>query len=130
LIQTASEKALMICRELERVELKRKGLELAGQIDSSTKDALKKQIEDLDKNIGEATAAYGDLITQLVGLRSDVVDNQFEHYTQWLTKKESFVQIPKTRMMKHHYDRYRGGERGIDINKMGKDCTQTLTKGT
>src|SRR5215467_12717926 len=51
LVQTASEKALMICRELDRVELKRQGLEPARQIGSSTEDALKKQIEDIDKNI-------------------------------------------------------------------------------
>jgi hypothetical protein len=127
LIQTASEKALMICRELERVELKRKGLGLAGQIDSSTMDALKKQIQDLDKNITEATAAYGDLITQLVSLKSDVVDSEFEHYTQWLTKKESFAQIRTMRMMKLHYDRYLKDKRSVDASVMEKDCVR---KGT
>jgi serine/threonine protein kinase len=124
LIQTASEKASLICRDLETVKLKREGLKLEGQVESSMIDLLKKQIQDLDKNITEATAAYGDLITQLVSLKSDVVDGGFEEYTQWLTKKSSFVQIPTTRMMKHHYERYRGGERGIDANKMGKDCEQ------
>ena len=124
LIQTASEKASVICRDVETVKLKREGLKLEGQVESSMIDLLKKQIQDLDKNITEATAAYGDLITQLVKLRSDVVDSEFEHYTQWLTNKSSFVQIPKTRMMKHHYERYRGGERGVDANRMGKDCEQ------
>jgi serine/threonine protein kinase len=130
LIQTASEKASLICRDLETVKLKREGLKLEGQVESAMIDSLKKQIQDLDKNISEATAAYGDLITQLVGLKSDVVDSEFEHYTQWLTKKESFVQIPKTRMMKYHYDRFREGEKGIDASRMGKDCAQVLAKGS
>src|SRR5262245_9848566 len=131
LIQTASEKALMICRELERVELKRKGLELAGQIDSATMDALKKQIEDIDKNIGDAMPVYGDLIGRLAGLNNSVVDTEFEDYTQSLTKKSSFSQIPLTRMMKHHYERYRGGgSGGVDIGMMRKDCERASGKGT
>ena len=130
LIQTASEKASMICKDVETVKLKREGLKLEGQGESAMIDSLKKQIQDLDKNIAEATAAYGDLITQLVNLRSDVVDSEFEHYTQWLTNKSLFVQIPKTRMVKHRYERYRGGERGVDANRMGKDCEETLGKGT
>ena len=112
LIQTASEKASVICRDVETVKLKREGLKLEGTgRESAMIDSLKKQIQDLDKNIAEATSAYGDLITQLVNLRSDVVDSEFEHYTQWLTNKSSFVQIPKTRMVKHRYERYRGEKR-------------------
>jgi eukaryotic-like serine/threonine-protein kinase len=131
LIQTASEKALMICRELERVELKRKGLALAGQIDSATMDALKKQIEDIDKNIGDAMPVYGDLIGRLAGLNNSVVDAEFDDYTQSLTKKSSFSQIPMTRMMKHHYERYRGGGSGdVDIGTMRKDCERASGKGT
>jgi len=121
----------MICRELERVELKRKGLELAGQIDSATMDALKKQIEDIDKNIGDAMPVYGDLIGRLAGLNNSVVDTEFEDYTQSLTKKSSFSQIPLTRMMKHHYERYRGGgSGGVDIGMMRKDCERASGKGT
>jgi serine/threonine protein kinase len=131
LIQTASEKALMICRELERVELKRKGLELAGQVDSATMDALKKQIEDINRNIGDAMPVYGDLIGRLANLSNSVVDAEFEDYTQALTKKSSFSQIPMTRMMKHHYERYRGGGNGdVDIGTMRKDCERASGKGT
>jgi len=130
LIQTASEKASMICREVETVKLKREGLKLEGQVESSMIDLLKKQIQDLDKNIAEATAAYADLITQLVNLRSDVVDSEFEHYTQWLTNKSSFVQISKTRMVKLHYNQYREGKRSVNVSMMKKDCEETLGKGT
>ena len=130
LIQTASEKASMICRELETVKLKREGLKLEGQVESSMIDLLKKQKQDLDKNIAEATAAYADLITQLVNLNSDVVDSEFEHYTQSLTNKSSFVQIPKTRMVKLHYRRYLEGKRSVNVNMMKKDCEETLDKGS
>jgi len=131
LVQTASEKALMICRELGRVELKRKGLELAGQIDSSTMDALKKQIEDIDKNIVDAIPIYEDLIGRLASLRNSTVDAAFEDYTQSLTKKSSFAQIPMTRMMKSHYARYRGGKGGgVDVSMMRKDCERQSGKDT
>jgi serine/threonine protein kinase len=129
LIQTASEKVSMICRELERVKLKRDGLALASQIDSSTMDALKKQIEDLDKNISEAMPEYGDLIIQLVNLSSQIVDEETEQYARDLTKKSSFEQIPMIRLMKRHYERQRAGETGVDVKTMRKDCDQALAKG-
>ena len=129
LIQTASEKALTICRELQRVELKKVGLNLAGEVDSSTVAALRKQIEDLDKNIGDAVPVYGDLINQLVSLRSAIVDTEFEHYTQALTKISSFEQIPMTRMMRHHYEGYRRGNNGVNVGSMRADCGHAA-KGT
>ncbi len=130
LIQTASEKALTICRELERVELKKVGLNLAGGVDSSTADALRKQIEDLDKNIGDAVPAYSGLVNQLVSLRSAIVDAEFENYTQALTKISSFQQIPMTRMMRHHYEKYRrGNNNAVDVGSMRADCGQAA-KGT
>jgi hypothetical protein len=49
LIQTASEKASVICRDVETVKLKREGLKLEGQVESAMIDSLKKQIQDLDR---------------------------------------------------------------------------------
>jgi serine/threonine protein kinase len=134
LIQTASEQASLICRELETVKRKRAGLEIGlkpeSKIESAMLADMKRQIQDLDQNITQATAAYGDLLTQLVSLKSDVVDGEFEHYTQGLTQKKLFDQIPRTRMMKHQYERYRGGERGVDVSVMSKDCELAIAKGT
>ena len=133
LILTASEKAAMICGELERVEGKRDGLRSVSGIDLSTADSgtiddIKRQIEELDKIIIGAVPVYTDLISQLTDLQSGVVDSQFEDYTKALTKS-SFKQIPMTRMMKHHYERFRGGQKVINVERMRKDCEQAA-KGT
>ena len=90
-------------------------------------DALKKQIQDIDENITEATAVYGDLITRLVRLKSDVVDREFEEFerdTQSLTKKQSAAQILTMRMVKLHYDRYLKDKRSVNASVMEKDCVR------
>jgi serine/threonine protein kinase len=124
LIQTASVQASVICRELETVKRKREGLQIAREIDTSTTEALIKQIEDLDKNIDKAVPKYRQLISRLSALNSGIVDDEANHYAGDLTKKSEYKQIQMIRMTKRHYERYRAGETGVDVHLMRRDCEQ------
>jgi len=131
LIQSASEKARFLCLEFERVKQKENFLETVEQvgerhIDTSKIDSLKKQIQDHGKNIEDAMSGYTDFITQLAGLRDDIVEEEFGEYAGSLEKKESFAQIHTTRLMKDHYQQYRNNRQSVNTEVMHKACVQEL----
>lgn len=104
LIQSASEKASLLCRDIKEIPLKRENLEIAEDLgETALVDAYKKQIEDKEKNIREGLSVYGDFIKQLGNKQRSVVDLEFDKYSNVLTKKESFDQIKILRYVKRHY---------------------------
>jgi hypothetical protein len=122
LIVAGSQQAVFICREIERLRLKRDGLAIASQIDSSTQDALKRQIGDLEKNIDDGVSEYSGLVNQLLGYKTSDVANEFDDYSETLAKKGAYDQISRLRIIKRHYEQFLKGNTTIDTITMEKEC--------
>jgi hypothetical protein len=132
LIQSGSEKALIICQEFARAQQKEEALEqiksVQNHVDLTTLESLKERIEEHKKNIEEGVSSYGDFLRQLGGLQADIVGKEFEEYARILENKQSYNQIQTTRLMKSHYQQYRDSQKGIDVAFMREACTRELEK--
>jgi serine/threonine protein kinase len=128
-IQSASEKALLICSEFERLRRKQETLANLQQIqyiDTNAIDSLKKQIQEHQENIEDALSGYSDFVTKLADFRSTIVDEEFGKYARLLEKKNSFRQVHTTRLMKLHYQQYHDGRKKVNVETMHEACAQVL----
>jgi TIR domain len=124
LIVVGSEKAVFICREIESLRLKRDGLAMASQIDSSIEVALKRQIGELQKNIEDGVSQYSDFVNQLLDYKTHEVANEFDDYAATLVKKGANYQISRLRIMKRHYEQFVNGNRTVDAGLMEEQCKE------
>jgi hypothetical protein len=104
-IETTTEKASVICREMAQLKLKQEHLKIAqeGIGDSSDFDSLKKQILEHEANIKEYLDNYKDYIEKLSGLEEATVSNQIKKYNDQLAQKELFPRIKITQIVSKHY---------------------------
>ena len=131
LIQSGAEKAWFTCTQFKQLKLKERGSQTAKLIgDTNLEEQIKKQIQDHRKNIDNALTEYSGFLVQLADAQSDIVTQQFDEYTRTLGQKESFGQIQIARLMKRHYEGYRGGNNNVSAGMMDKDCEDVGGKGT
>ena len=131
LIQSGAEKAWFTCTQFKQLKLKERGSQTAKLIgDTNLEEQIKKQIQDHRKNIDNALTEYSGFLVQLADAQNEIVTQQFDEYTRALGQKESFEQIQIARLMKRHYERYRGGNSSVSAGMMDKDCEDVGGKGT
>ena len=131
LVQSGAEKAWFTCTEFKQLKLKERGSQTAKLIgDTNLEEKIKKQIQDHRKNIHYALTEYSGFLGQLADAKHELVMQQFDEYMRALGQKESFEQIQITRLMKRHYEQYRGGQRSVNASMMDKDCDDVGGKGT
>ncbi len=103
-ISSALDKAAFVCRETNNVDLKRKNLQLA--IDSGITDMAEKYknaINEMERNIKDATFQYDDFIKKLGELNNPVVEEEFKN----LAGSREEVDTHKLEIMNGHYRNYR-----------------------
>lgn len=123
LIQSASEKALILCRELEAIRNKQEALDIATNLgETAYIDALSTQLKDHDQNIRNAISAYRDFVSQLGGLETSIVNEEFDKYAQAVAERKSFEQIPIARSVKLHYRQETDNGQNLNLQTMRKVC--------
>jgi serine/threonine protein kinase len=131
LIQSGAEKAWFTCTQFKQLKLKERGSQTAKLIgDTNLEEQIKKQIQDHRKNIDHALTEYSGFLVQLADAQNEIATQQFDEYTRALGQKESFEQIQIARLMKRHYEGYRGGNNSVSAGMMDKDCENVGGKGT
>jgi hypothetical protein len=131
LIQSGSERAWFTCIQSRQLKLKERGLQSAKLIrDTNLEEQIMKQIQDHRINIDNSLREYNRILGELAKVEGQILVQEFDEYDKFLEKTQSFQQIQIARLMKRHYDQYRGGERSIDVKMMENDCEAVLGKGT
>jgi hypothetical protein len=110
---------------------KEQGLQLAKRIrDTNLEERFTKQIVDHRMNIDNALTEYSGFLDQLAKVEDPIVVQEFDEYSNFLEKKNSFQQIQIARLMKRHYERHLGGNKSVNLGMMDADCDAVLGKGT
>jgi serine/threonine protein kinase len=131
LIQSGSEKAWFACTQFKQLKSKEQGLQLAKRIrDTNLEERFTKQIVDHRMNIDNALTEYSGFLDQLAKVEDPIVVQEFDEYSNFLEKKNSFQQIQIARLMKRHYERHLGGNKSVNLGMMDADCDAVLGKGT
>jgi tRNA A-37 threonylcarbamoyl transferase component Bud32 len=124
-IESATEKASILCREIET--LKRKQDYVKGVKDSmgdiSELDEFKRQIKDHEKNVNEYLGGYLDYIRKLGSVEEAIVNKELKKYDEQLAQKEFFPKIKISQIVLQHYQEART-KAPINVNseKMGELC--------
>jgi len=128
LIQGGSEKAFFICLEFKRAQEKEASLALVDPkyVDPTTRESIKETIEEHKKNIEEGVPSYRNFLSQLKGIKNDIVAKAFDQYAQMMKDRNSFGQIHTTRLMETHYQQYRDSPKSIDVSVMREACAREL----
>jgi serine/threonine protein kinase len=124
LIQSASEKASVICTHFEQLKRKeRVGLPSARSIQNpSLEERILKQIREHKDNISNALREYSGFLDQLAKIDAGIVQEEFHRYSKALKERNSFQQIQIAGMTKRHTEQYRGNKR-VDVGMMmATDC--------
>ena len=112
LIQSASEKALFTCTQVNQLKLKEQALLMAKQTGNMALEVpIKKQIQDYSLNIDNALVEYLGFLDQLAKVEGQIVVEEFDEYSRSLVEKQSFQQIQIVRLVKRQYEQYRTGNK-------------------
>ena len=125
-IESATEKASIICREIKLLKLKQQKLQIGINSlgDTADLDSLKKQIREHENNINEYLGGYSDFITKLSGVESAIVDKELNKYNNSLAQKALFPRIKITQIVLHHYQESLKGKLNVNIEVMGGLCSE------
>jgi serine/threonine protein kinase len=123
-IESATEKASIICREIKMLKLKQQKLQTGINAlgDTADLDSLKKQIREHENNINEYLGGYSDFIAKLSGVESAIVDKELNKYNESLAQKALFPRIKITLIVLHHYQESLKRKLNLNIDVMNGLC--------
>jgi len=94
-------------RDMKRLPMKRKALQTAKDMGRSRfVDDIRKQVETLEQNIKEGMISYGFCFDQLEEMKGAAVNDAFEKYRKYLTRKSAYKQLKIIPVVMGHYKNY------------------------
>ena len=124
LIQGAMEKAIIICRELTEIEIKRKNVKIAQDLgDSALVDSYNRHIREKEQNIRDGVSTYAGFIKQLADMEDHVVNEAFDSFTQSLIHEGKIKKVKFTKQVKSAYQSYSTDQQLVDRSTMQTACT-------
>ena len=124
-IESATEKASFLCKEIKMLKYKQQRLEIGINSigDTADLDSLKKQIKEHENNILEFMGSYSDFIAKLSGVKSAIVDKELNNYNESLAQKALYPRIKITQIVQHDYQESLKGKLNVNIDVMEGLCT-------
>lgn len=125
-ILSGSERAWVICTQIQEFRAKELGLQVAKLKDKNLEESVKKQIQDRRRSVEDALVEYSGLLTQLTKMGAPVVAGEFEKYRRSLEERKADQQEQIAGVVRSQYEQHR--EAGITIDEMGRACEGAMGK--
>ncbi len=124
-IESATEKASVLCRDIATMKHKQKYVDAAvqGMGNFPELEGLKTQIRELEQNLAKDIPNYLDIIGKLSRVEKNVFNKELDKYNEQLAQKELFHRIKITEIVTRHYqEASTKAPMNITIEKMGELC--------
>lgn len=124
-IESATEKASILCQEIKELKLKQEKLRLLQDSlgDTVELDAKKQEISDHENNIEEYLGSYRDYVTKLSRVEKAIFGEELNKYNELLAQKNLFQRIKITQIVALHYKEALGGQLNVNFDVMSGLCT-------
>jgi len=123
LVEGALEKAILICNERTKMEIKRKNIKPAQDLgDSALLEKLNRHILEHKQNIEDGVSAYNHFMTKLKGIDRQVVDGVFKAYKQSLINNGAVQKAKSADKVQANYRSFLDNGKPLNLASIDPVC--------